>query len=66
MRSASETSGDAGKATYERVAALAERMDDAGRQEFAALLSGLLVVGDYGDWRRVAVRRWLRDAGWVK
>jgi hypothetical protein len=53
------------KATYERIATIAEGLPEAKREEFAALLDDLQRVSMHPDsLRRLAIRRWLRDAGW--
>lgn len=48
--------------TYELAASVAAQLDDAGRQEFAALLDELRKdrPSQLGAWW------WLRDAGWTK
>lgn len=57
---------EAGKGTYERVGALAEKLDDAGRQELAALVTELIQEWPVGIWERRGAKRWLRDAGWLE
>jgi hypothetical protein len=53
------------KATYERIATIAEALPDHKREEFAVLLDDLQRSAMYSDsLRRVAIRRWLKDAGW--
>jgi hypothetical protein len=53
---------DAGKRTYEQVSAIADKLDDAGREEFAALLADITQKPLTASW---PVRRWLQDAGWL-
>jgi predicted ATPase len=54
------------KRTYESIATIAEALPDHKREEFAALLEDLQRNMIHPDsTRRVAIRRWLADAGWT-
>jgi hypothetical protein len=55
------------KQVYERISTIAEGLPEAKREEFAALLDDLQRVSMHPDsLRRLAIRRWLKDAGWLK
>lgn len=56
------------KTTYETAAAVAAALPDAEREMFADLMDSLSrPTAEYRHVRRtVGVRRWLRDAGWVR
>jgi hypothetical protein len=59
---------DVGKSTYERVSAIAEKLDDAGRQEFVTLLIDQDRLFRTAGWLpepQRSIQRWLRDAGWL-
>lgn len=56
------------KTTYETAAQIADALPEAQREVFADLLDALTepMAMEYRRVRRaVAVRRWLRDAGWI-
>ena len=58
---------DLGKDMYERVSAIAEALPDTRREEFAALLEDLQRNAiDPGSIRGNSIRRWLKDAGWLR
>lgn len=53
------------KVVYERIATVAEALPETKREEFATLLDDLQRNAiPHGSIRRVAIRRWLADAGW--
>lgn len=53
------------KRTYESIADIAEALPEAKREEFAAFLDDLQRKAMHPDsMRRLAIRRWLKDAGW--
>jgi uncharacterized protein YutE (UPF0331/DUF86 family) len=56
------------KTTYQMAAAVAEALPETHREMFALLLDEVTQpAAEYRRIRRaVGVRRWLRDAGWVK
>ena len=54
------------KRTYESIATIAEALPDGKREEFAELLDDLQRNAIHPESiRRVAIRRWLADAGWT-
>ena len=61
----SSWTAETSKRTYETIANLAEALPEHKREEFAALLDELQRTAiPTGSIRRVALRRWLADAGW--
>lgn len=56
------------KETYETAAAVADALPEAEREMFASLMDSLSrPTAELRHVRRtVGVRRWLRDAGWIR
>jgi hypothetical protein len=61
----SSWTAETSKRTYETIATIAETLPDSKREEFANFLDELQRTAiPTGSIRRVAIRRWLADAGW--
>lgn len=56
------------KETYETASAIADALPESEREMFASLMDSLSrPTAEYRHVSRtVGVRRWLRDAGWIK